>query len=236
MGLLSNIGRPSNDIMYEEVLFNNKQYIIGNIECKEKSCKFLIDKDEFSRVSRYSWHVISDNYIATTVLHNKKRKALYLHNLIMNRDAFKGKGQTESIDHINRNGFDNRKENLRLITQTEQNINQVKKKRNVLLPESTNINPDDIPKHIWYVRTNGLHGDRFAIQFKTEGIVWKTTSSKKISLDEKLKHAKEKLEELYEIYPHLNPENSEYESKILLESYNSIISMASKSVDSPTEK
>jgi len=52
---------------------------------------------------------------------------------------------------------------------------------------------DDIPKHIWYVKANGNHGDRFAIEFKTENIVWKTTSSKKISLKDKLEAAKRKI-------------------------------------------
>jgi hypothetical protein len=85
------------------------------------------------------------------------------------------------------------------------------------------LTAEDIPKHIWYVHANGLHGDRFAIQFKTEGIVWKTTSSKSVTLTEKLQQAKQKLEELYAIYPYLNPTTNEEESKALLESYNTII-------------
>lgn len=143
----------------------------------------------------------------------------------MDRDAFNGKGQTESIDHINRIGFDNRKENLRLITQSEQNINQVKKKRNIVLPIDCGLTPEDIPRHIWYVNANGLHGDRFAIEFRTEGIVWKTTSSKKVDLPTKLASAKEKLQELYALYPYLNPSLHEENTKILLESYNEIINL-----------
>ena len=224
MGLLSGRGRPSGDIIYNSVSFNDKEYIVGHLDCKGVEQKFIIDKEDFDKVSKYSWH-ITNSYISTTILHEGKRKPLYLHNVVMNRDAFNGKGQTESIDHINRIGFDNRKENLRLISQSEQNINQVKKKRNVTLPSTCGLLPEDIPRHIWYVHANGLHGDRFAIEFKTEGIVWKTTSSKKVSLSDKLIQAKQKLLELYTIYPYLNPTAAEEESKLLLESYNSILAL-----------
>ena len=227
MGLLSEHGRPAREVVYEELCFMGKDYIIGNITSCGNHYKFVIDKEDYDKVSKYSWHITSNIYISTSLTHDDKRKCLYLHNLIMNRDAFHGKGQRESVDHINRNGFDNRKENLRVITQSEQNINQLKKKRNVILPSSCNIKPEDIPRHIWYVRANGLHGDRFAIEFKTEGIIWKTTSSKKITLGEKLIQAKVKLEELYAIYPHLNPVNAENESKDLNHSYNSIVALAS---------
>lgn len=225
MGLLSHVGRPAGDILYYDVTFNNKEYVIAHIISKGNECKFIFDKEDYDTVSKYSWHVISNNYISTTILHNEKRKPLYLHNLIMNRDAFNGKGQTESIDHINRIGFDNRKENLRLITQSEQNINQVKKKRNIVLPSDCGLTSEDIPRHIWYVHANGLHGDRFAIEFKTEGIIWKTTSSKKIDLHTKLASAKEKLQELYVLYPYLNPSLHEENTKILLESYNEVINL-----------
>jgi hypothetical protein len=223
MGILSRTGRPAGEIIYDEVAYSGKVYVVAYLKKNDVIHHFIIDRDDYDTVSKYSWHVISDNYIATTVDHDGKRKPLYLHNLIMKRDAFNGKGQTESVDHINRKGCDNRKENLRLITQTEQNINQVKKKRSVILPSTCGIQPEEIPRHIWYVRANGLHGDRFAIEFKTEGIVWKTTSSKKVSLADKLAQAKEKLEELYGLYPHLNPEVAESESVALLKSYGAIL-------------
>lgn len=227
MGLLDcGSGRPPREIMYKDIVYKDREYVVGYISSKGETIQFIIDKDDYEEVSKYSWHRISNNYIATSFNHNQKRKSLYLHNLIMKRDAFQGKGQTQSIDHINRNGFDNRKENLRLLSQSDQNMNQATKKRSVVLPEGFPLKPEDIPKHIWYVRKNGLHGDRFAIEFKTEGIVWKTTSSTKVSIVDKLAQAKQKLAELYEIYPHLNPSHSLEESEKGIETYNEIITIA----------
>ena len=227
MGLLGGCGRPARDIIYEEVVLNTKSYVIGHVLSNGVVRKFVIDREDYDRVSEYSWHIASNSYICSGIVHDGKHKALYLHNFIMGRDAFQGKGQTESIDHINRNGLDNRKENLRLITQSEQNINQLKKKRNVILPEGCPVKPDDIPRHIWYVRANGQHGDRFAIEFKTEGILWKTTSSKSVGLLTKLAAAKERLAELYQLYPYLDPAKWEEDIKDKTDSYNAIVALSS---------
>jgi hypothetical protein len=126
---------------------------------------------------------------------------------------------------MNRIGFDNRKCNLRIVTQSEQNMNQKRRPRTFLLPADSGLTYEDIPRHIWYVKANGLHGDRFAIEFKSESYVWRTTSSKKVSLNEKLNQAKQKLEECYALYPHLNPHNPEWiaKQKELTDSYENIL-------------
>jgi hypothetical protein len=78
------------------------------------------------------------------------------------------------------------------------------------------------------MRANGLHGDRFAIEFKTEGVVWKSTSSKSVSIQDKLTQAKEKLKEFYIQYPYLNPDNEikEIEINQLKQSFQEIINTA----------
>lgn len=221
-----NSGRKPGHIEYRFISYNNKDYVVGSILHNDILVEFVFDREDYDVISQRSWHIVSNNYIGSAYFcSDGKRRELYLHNLVMGKLEFNGKGQKESVDHINRNGLDNRKENLRIITQSQQNINQVKKKRNVILPENCGIQSDDIPKHIWYMRAQGQHGDRFAIEFKTEGVCWKTTSSKAVSLQNKLEQAKVKLGELYAQYPHLNPSYEDNKIKELNESFTSIIKL-----------
>jgi hypothetical protein len=203
----SKLGRKPKPIEYYNVEHNSASYVVGVVIHNDSHVKFVIDKDDEEKVKQRHWHVCSGGkYIGSHVMIDNKRKELYLHNYIMNRLTFPGKGSTETVDHINRNGFDNRKANLRIVNQTEQNINQSTRERKCTLPEGCGIEPSELPRHIWYIKANGLHGDRFGIDLKTEGIKWKTSSSKIFSLREKLEQAKKKLEEYYELYPYLRPE------------------------------
>ena len=220
-----NSGRKPGIIDYNFVEYNQREYVVGTIQHNGDDVKFVFDKEDFPKIEKRPWHLSSGKYIGSTFyLDGGVKLELYLHNLIMDKITFDGKGAKETVDHINRNGLDNRKENLRIITQSQQNINQSKKIRTVILPEECNIKPNEIPKHIWYVRANGLHGDRFAIEFKTEGICWKTTSSKKVDILQKLQEAKEKLKEFYKQFPHLNPEYEIDKCKELNESFTKITS------------
>lgn len=224
------IGRPSHNIKYTNIIYCDKEYTVGKVPFKDKYLNFVIDKEDFDKIDGYSWHKSSTNYISQGVIVDGKKKEFYLHNVILNIFDFPGKGSKESVDHINRIGFDNRKENLRVISQSEQNLNQSKRKRKVALPENSELVADDIPKHIWYIKSNGSHGERFAIEFKTENIIWKTTASKNISLKDKLESAKKQLDEYYKLYPYLNPNNEEKSNRIneLTKSYNEIINLADK--------
>jgi hypothetical protein len=212
-------------VYYNDVFYNGRDYTVGTVQYKGEDIQFVFDKEDYEKVAVRPWHLQSGKYIGHTIQVGSNVKELYLHNVVMNRLEYPGKGATESVDHINRNGLDNRKENLRVISQSQQNINQSKKKRKVILPEDCGIDPDSIPKHIWYVRANGAHGDRFAIELKTEGLTWKGTSSKSVSLADKLAAAKQKLEELYKEFPYLHPSFEETKVKELTESFNAIISL-----------
>jgi hypothetical protein len=191
-------GRPSQEIKFADM----EDHICGTVLYNGKPLNFKFDKEDLEKVKTRHWYAVTHGkYIGCAVNIENVKKILYLHNFVMNRLIFPGRGAKESIDHINRDGLDNRKVNLRLVTQTQQNINKTAKPRTATLPEGI----ANLPRHIWYIKANGLHGDRFGIDLKSENFKWKTTSSKSVSIHDKLKQALEKLEELYVTYPQLNP-------------------------------
>ena len=157
---------------------------VGSILFKGMLVEFVIDTVDLSGVKEHKWHLASGSYIATSVKvdisGNEKKRELYLHNFLMKP------GARQVVQHISTNGLDNRRENLRIVDDSTVSICHTKKKRIVELPPMCGIKLEEIPKHIWYVQANGYHRDRFAIEFKTEGILWKSTSSKEVSLKEKL--------------------------------------------------
>jgi hypothetical protein len=221
------IGRPSHNIKYTNVHYNNKEYTVGKVPFKDTYLKFVINRADFDKIDGYSWHKSSNNYISQGVIVDGKKKEFYLHNLILNIFDFPGKGSKESIDHISRNGLDNRKENLRLVTQSAQNINQKQKERSIELPADSGVTVDEIPKHVWYIKSNGSHGERFGIDLKTENVKWKSTSAKNVSLQDKLKAAKEQLQIYYQQFPYLNPNNEDKNKEIeeLAKSYEEIVGL-----------
>ena len=194
---------------------------IGSILFKGMLIEFVFDAADLSGVQLHKWHLASGAYIATSVKVDisgvEKKRELYLHSFLMNPRPL------ETVQHISKNGLDNRRQNLRLVDDSAATAGHAKKKRNVELPALCGIKPEQIPKHIWYVQANGYHRDRFAIEFKTEGILWKSTSSKDVSLKEKLEQATAKLAELYQVYPHLDPKREEEEIAALDKSFKEIL-------------
>lgn len=67
--------------------------------------KYIIDKDDYELVSKYTWHINDNDYFSTL----SKGKKIYLHRLILGCDGNDG----IVVDHINGNRFDCRKCNLR---------------------------------------------------------------------------------------------------------------------------
>lgn len=198
-------GRKANDILYEDV----DDHIEGMIISKGDIVRFKIDKDDFDKIQNRNWYISTrGKYVASHITINGSHKILYLHNFIMNKLTFEGKGQKESVDHINRDGLDNRKCNLRIVSQSLQNINQNKKARRVVLPAEYNINPKDLPRHVCYIPARGNHGDGFCVEFKLNGkrIYNPYIRSKYLSIEEKLEKINALLQKGYELYPDFNPE------------------------------
>ena len=82
----------------------------------------LFDKRDSGLIREYTWHITKEKYgyVRTTVVNqDKTKKYLLLHRLILNISDKK-----IFIDHKNRNTLDNRRHNLRIATQSENQKNR----------------------------------------------------------------------------------------------------------------
>ncbi len=85
----------------------------------------LVDDSDFEKVNQYRWGVHYQKCKDSTKFYAKCSKLkLYMHQFILKK-AKKG----YVIDHINGNSLDNRKNNLREATQTQQAQNRTSKNK-----------------------------------------------------------------------------------------------------------
>jgi len=87
----------------------------------------IVDVEDFEKVNKYKWHIrggkTSRTYYAVRIVGTgKNRKYISMHRVIT--DAPDGM----VVDHINGNGLDNRKANLRLATNAQNARNKPKRK------------------------------------------------------------------------------------------------------------
>jgi len=242
------------EINHQIVEHNGNKIIVCYCTFKDDDVLFVVDYEsekQYKELVNKAWHYMSDGgYISHSTCDDLlERKQLYLHNYAMGKLTFNGKGQHHSIDHINRIGRDNRKINLREISQSHQNINQSKREREVILPDDCGINPNDIPKNIYYKKSSGAHGDQFYIEIRTPEIVsilcsddedrnkfrWFGTKSKTLDLRVKLQHAINKLEELRKQYPLIadliyTVDNVDEKNK-LIQSFNEILDLTTYPIE-----
>jgi len=82
-----------------------------------------IDLDDVDKVKDYNWIALKDKY-TFYAKRTEGRKHIYMHNVIMNMK------ESGKIDHISRDGLDNRKQNLRVATLSQNNANKCKINKN----------------------------------------------------------------------------------------------------------
>lgn len=98
---------------------NSNQYVFvdNHVEIHTKKGEaILIDKDDFARVKTHCWFVDSKGYVCGP--------RIRLHRFLMQPP----KGM--QVDHINRNKLDNRKCNLRIVTNQQNHFNRPINKNN----------------------------------------------------------------------------------------------------------
>lgn len=89
------------------------EIILYDINYNEKA-RTMIDLDDVERCKPFKWSLRNDGYVSTKI----NGKEVKLHRFILNTP--KGK----HTDHININRLDNRKSNLRICTQQQNNKNK----------------------------------------------------------------------------------------------------------------
>lgn len=108
-------------------------------------CEIIVSEEDFEYFSQFSWCLDKRGYIARTT--NKKDVGVKTARIKMHREVFRLQGISIPADlvpdHINRNRLDNRRENLRLATasQNASNVSEEDKKRRTEIIVTYNKTP-----------------------------------------------------------------------------------------------
>ena len=116
-----------------------------NKQC-EKVAEAIIDKEDIIKVKDIKWCVSVKGYVSGKI----KGKDAYLHQIILPKET------SLVIDHIDRNPLNNRKNNLRQVTPSENCINKVIKGVHYVLREKkwvAYITKDYKRYHLGYFKT-----------------------------------------------------------------------------------
>jgi hypothetical protein len=168
-----------------------------------------ISVDDINKVLNFKdirpcWRLFVNGYVCCSTYNDeKKEKVYYLHQLIMDVHDKDLTSMKETVDHINNDKLDNRKENLRLVDMSIQNSNRPKAQRRkdaCDLPEG--IKQTDLPKYVTYRKEildkeTDKYRECFVIDNHPKlSKPWETTKSNKIDISKKLEIAKLKLQVL----------------------------------------
>jgi hypothetical protein len=95
------------------------QYGVGYTK---KGEEFYFDLEDYDLIKDYCWSFVKKGYVSTTIKINNKSKQILLHRLLMNFP--------KEVDHIDRNKANNKKNNLRSVTSSQNATNRGKSKNN----------------------------------------------------------------------------------------------------------
>lgn len=138
-----------------KAFFKNEYKVEGNIvhiKSSNTGEDILCDLDDWNRLKDYYWAVDKHGYVCSMI----KGKLRKMHKMIMRNTEY------DTVDHINRNKLDNRKENLRYATYA------INAQNRTLLSKNKYGCPGITKNHNRYVVTIGINGEKHYIgNFKT---------------------------------------------------------------------
>jgi len=83
----------------------------------------FVDDEDYNYLSNYKWYLSTFGYPQTSIYINKKRTSKQMHLFLINTP------KDYVTDHIDRNPLNNQKENLRIVTISQNQMNISKRKK-----------------------------------------------------------------------------------------------------------
>lgn len=125
----------------ENNIISNRAFCEMTINTKHGTFVVLFDVDDFDRIDKYKWGVGSHGYAYT----HYKSGIMLMHRFIMDTP------EKMDTDHVNHNRLDNRKNNLRVCT-TSQNIANI-----LIKPSKKYKGVHKSRNNTYYAKTGGIH-------------------------------------------------------------------------------
>lgn len=106
------------------IILNNYAEIILPKKGGKEKARTLVSLGDVGKCKSYRWFIKDNGYVYASIWFGsrKKRKSLYLHRFLLNAP------NGLDVDHINNDKLDNRRDNLRLATRSQNLINKKEKK------------------------------------------------------------------------------------------------------------
>lgn len=218
-------GKSAGRIVNEYKIFedNGNKYVEMMTSNKDNKTPFYFDYEDLDKIekltsksgNRPSWYLAKTgetikgrdlNYIACKIkVDTGEQKVFYLHAFLMNHMG-NGRG-SESVDHIDQDPLNNRQSNLRIVSQSIQNENRVKKSRpKNARPLPEGITEEEVPIYVipylnssngkgsvrnyWTIEHHPALKKELFLNYQGEKMnAWKSESKNHMSMRDKLKQA-----------------------------------------------
>lgn len=123
-----------------------KQIVVKSRKYGDKIA--IVDDDDFQLINEHKWRLSNNGYARTNSSRleraDRKQVQILMHKMIMEISDKK-----LEVDHKNRNKLDNRRENLRVATKTQNSANKPAEKRNKVGLKGVRLNHGKYEATIW---------------------------------------------------------------------------------------